>query len=570
MLLSVAQVAKTYGPSRILHDISFVINETERVGLVGANGAGKSTLLRIITGKIAADTGRVTVPAGITVGYLPQQPPEPGDATLDDLVYEAVGELRRLEAHLQELETAMADQGLDACALDAALVAYGDCQERYERRGGYDLDYRIDMVFAGLRIAHIPRARRFETLSGGEKSRVLLATLLLRAPDLLLLDEPTNHLDFASIAWLEQYLATYQGAFLVISHDRQFLNGTVTRVLEIDEHTHELTQYAGDYDAYLAAKEQARERWSQTYDKQQEEINDLKRAIRLGARNVAPNRAPRDPAKMQYDFKSGRVAIAVSRNVRNAEERLRRIANDPIPKPPELLRINPEFDVQELRGASIVRVEHLAKSFAAGAVLRDVSFTIGPRQRIALVGPNGAGKSTLLNIIAGLTTVDEGTVAIAAGARIGYVDQDARTLDPTRTLLDAYREGLIGYEDEFVRELLRYGLFTFGDLGTLVGHLSAGQRRKLQLARLIAMRANLLLLDEPTNHLSLDIVEAFEGALRQFAGPVIAASHDRRFIERFDGQLWELRDGAIYPHAGSAQDALRKLGARDAADRGAS
>jgi macrolide transport system ATP-binding/permease protein len=295
-----------------------------------------------------------------------------------------------------------------------------------------------------------------------------------------------------------------------------------------------------------------------------EEIKELKRAIRLTARNIAPNRLPRDPAKMQYDFKGGRVATAVSRNVRNAEERLKRIEADPIPKPPDLLRINPEFDVDELRGADIVRVEGVCKTFRGVSVLRDIDFTLGPRARIVLVGPNGAGKSTLLNIIAGQLPPDSGGVRIATHARLGYLDQDARAADREQTLLDAYREGLIGYEDEFVRDLFRYGLFTLDDLTKQVGLLSAGQRRKLQLARLIATRANVLLLDEPTNHLSFDILEEFERALGDFAGPILAVSHDRWFIQRFGGQVWELRDGALLQHAGQAVDVLETLLASEA------
>ena len=248
MLLSVARVAKTYGALHILNDISLLLNDGDRVGLVGANGTGKSTLFRIITGALEADSGQVIIPAGSVVGYLPQQPPEPEGASIDDLVYDAVGELRELETRLRDLEARMADPAGD---FEAVMAEYGDAQERFDRRGGYDLDYRIDIVFDGLRISHLPRERLFSGLSGGEKARVLLATLLLRAPDLLLLDEPTNHLDFASIAWLEGYLSDYRGGVLVISHDRHFLNGAVTRIVEIDEHTRATKEYAGNYDAYL-------------------------------------------------------------------------------------------------------------------------------------------------------------------------------------------------------------------------------------------------------------------------------------------------------------------------------
>jgi macrolide transport system ATP-binding/permease protein len=556
MMLSVAQVAKTYGATQVLKDITFRLNVGDRVGLVGANGAGKSTLFRIITGELDADAGSVDVTLGAVVGYLPQQPPEPAGATLDDLVYDAVGELRVLETRLRDLEAQMVEPSAD---FEAVMDEYGALQERFEQRGGYDLDHRIDIVFHGLAISHIPRDRLFAALSGGEKARVLLATLLMQSPDLLLLDEPTNHLDFASIEWLESYLTGYRGTVLVISHDRHFLNRTVTRIIEIDEHSHGGKEYAGNYDTYAAEKARERERWEIAYEEQLEEIKELKRVMRVTGHQVAHNRPQRDPAKMAYDFKGGRVANAVSRNVRNAEERLRRIESDPIPKPPSEMRISPEFDADELRSDSVIVAERLSRSFGTSQVLRDVSFTLGPHDRIVIVGPNGAGKSTLLDIVAGRAEPDRGSVALAPSVRLGYLDQDGRDLRHDRTLLETYRDGLVGYEDEFISELFRYGLFTLDDLPKPVGSLSTGQRRKLQLARLIAEKANALLLDEPTNHISFDILEEFEAALRNFPGPILAVSHDRWFIERFGGRVWELHDGHLIQHEDAPEHVLSRL-----------
>ncbi|MGH9173100.1 MAG: ATP-binding cassette domain-containing protein, partial [Vicinamibacterales bacterium] len=283
----------------------------------------------------------------------------------------------------------------------------------------------------------------------------------------------------------------------------------------------------------------------------QDVIRELKRAIRVSAHNVAHNRPARDPAKTAHDFKGGRVAGAISRNIRSAEERLRRIEADPIPKPPSILRIAPDFNPDELRSEKVIVADEVQHSFGGQPVLDDLSFTLGPRDRVVIVGPNGAGKSTLLDILAGRTTPDSGRVTTAPGARIGYLDQDGRGLDPNQTVLAAYRDGLVGYEDEFIADLFRHGLFTLDDLDKLVGQLSAGQRRKLQLARLIAERANVLLLDEPTNHLAFDILEEFEKALLDFPGPLLAVSHDRRFIERFataGGNIWELRCGSLIQH----------------------
>lgn len=556
MSLHVSRVAKTYGPSVVLDDISFIINAGDRVGLVGANGTGKSTLFRIITGEIPADSGTVSVSEGIVLGYLPQQPPDSGNTTINDLVYDAVGELRSIETRLRELEASLSDPAAD---FDEVMAEYGELQEQFERRGGYDLDHRIDVVRDGLRIGHIPRTRHFSSLSGGEKSRVLLSTLLLRSPDLLLLDEPTNHLDFATIGGLEEYIVGYHGTMLTISHDRHFLNRSVTSIIEIDERTRQANVYVGNYDAYSMERDREERRWRAEYEAQQEEIRELRRVIKIDGRQVAPNRPARDPAKTAYDFKGGRVQEAISRNVRSAEERLRRIETDPVPRPPSELRIRPEMKTDELRSERIIGVSGVSKAFADVPVLRDVSFSLGPGDRVVIVGENGAGKSTLLDIILGRTQPDGGTVQVARSAGIGFLDQDAAILDPRATVLDAFQEGLGGYEQDNINELFRYGLFAVDDLAKQVALLSSGERRKLQIARLIAAQANMLLLDEPTNHLSLDVLEKFEHALSLFPGPILAVSHDRWFIERFNGQVWELRHGQLIQHLDNPTHVLAGL-----------
>ncbi|MCC7364159.1 MAG: ABC-F family ATP-binding cassette domain-containing protein [Dehalococcoidia bacterium] len=547
MLLAVSNVEKAFGPLLVLSNVSFSLHAGDRAGMVGANGAGKSTLLRIAAGDLPADDGKVALGPGAIAAYLPQQPPEPPPGTtLDELLYDAVGGLRAMEHRLRELEATLAEPGAAPGSIAAAMDEYGELQERFDRRGGYDFDARIDQVFAGLGIAHLPRGRAFETFSGGEKVRALLASLLLCSPDVLLLDEPTNHLDAAASGWLEGYLAGFRGAVLAVSHDRRFLDAVATRIIEVDEHSHGLREYAGNYQAYATARAAERERWAADYARQQDEIAELRRAVRVEARQLGnPGRAPRDNDKFARHFFGGRQQAAIARNVRSAEERLRRIEADPIPRPPEQLTIAPEFDVQPLEGHAALRVEGVSKAYGGRMVLRDVSFELGPRVRVVITGPNGVGKSTLLDLLAGRQAPDAGQVRWAPGARIGYLDQDARDLDPAATVLDAYRAGLTGYQDELIRDLLRYGLFGIDDLRTPVGLLSTGERRKLELARLVATRANLLLLDEPTNHLAFDILQEFERALGGFAGPVIAVSHDRWFIERFGGAVWSLEAGQL-------------------------
>jgi macrolide transport system ATP-binding/permease protein len=546
MLLSAEHVAKAYGPVAVIEGVSFHVGSGERVGLVGANGSGKSTLLRIITGEVPADGGRVAVASGVDIGYLPQEQSAAAELTVDELILESVGGLKSLEQRLRELEAVLTRaQGSE---LEAALSEYGDLAERFERRGGYELDHQIEAVLAGLGLAQLPHDRRIGTLSGGEQSRVMLAALLLQSSDLLLLDEPTNHLDFASAAWLETFLTTYRGAFVAVSHDRHFLNRTVTRILEIDEHTHGLAEYAGNYDAYRAAKEREYDRMEEAFARQQEEMKELRRTVKVSGRQVSHNRPPTDNDKFAKHFFREQVDRAVARNVRNAEERLKRLEADPAPKPPRLLRINPDLDPTELRSDQAIYAEGLTRRFGDRVLFEDVSFSLGSRARVVIVGENGAGKSTLLDLIAGRARPDGGSVRLAGGVRLGYLDQDARGLDRGRTLVESYLDGLDGPRDELVNGLFHYGFFTADDLPKQVSQLSLGQRRKLQLAKLMAERANVLLLDEPTNHLSLDLLEAFERALADFRGPLLAVSHDRWLIERFEGQVWELRDGRLIQH----------------------
>ena len=544
MLLNAWNLAKSYGAINVLAAISFSIDANDRVGIVGANGVGKSTLLRVLVDQEQADAGSFQYAASVEVGYLPQTTPEFYGRTIQDLIWESAGNLRQLEERMRQLEAQMAATGGER--LKALLEEYGFVTAKFQDRGGYDLDYQIDLIFDGLRLSYLPRDRAVGTLSGGEKARVGLATLLLRSPDILLLDEPTNHLDFAALAWLEGYLSRYHGGMLIVSHDRQFLNRAVNRIFEIDEYDHHLKKYEGNYDAYVQAKAAERAKWEEDYERQQEEIKELRKRIKESARQVGhAYRAPRDNDKYAKYFFAQRVDVAVARNVRAAEEQLKRIEADPIPRPPELIRVNSQFNGEPMQSQVVIGVDHLTKCWGARRVLDDVSVTIELDARIVLVGPNGAGKTTLLKLLAGLETPDQGTAQVVASARVGYLPQEANDLDLERTVLETYRYGQVGYEAAFVAKLIGYGLFRLEDIHKRVGQLSVGQQRKLEIARLMAQQPNVLLLDEPTNYISLDVLEAFESAILNFPGPVIAVSHDRWFIQRFGGQVWELSDGHL-------------------------
>lgn len=542
-LLAIQNVHKIYGYTTILNGITFALGAGERIGLVGANGAGKSTLIKIIAGDLAPDGGEIRLVPNAQIGYLPQTIRDEGARTINELIRDSAAGLRSLEADMRSLEQRMTTTQGDE--LDAVLDAYGAAAETFERRGGYEIDARIEQVMAGLNLTHLDPSRAFESLSGGEKARVGLAVLLLTSPDVLLLDEPTNHLDFNSLQWLESYLAAYRGAALIASHDRQFLDHTVTAIIEIDEFTRQIKRYAGDYTHYQAARQRERAKWIADYQAQQDEIKALRLEIKETAHRNNNYRAHTDNDKFVRNGKIATHANTVSKRVNAAEVKLARLLEDPIPKPPEPLQFNGDFDTDVLGGRLPITASNVVKRYGSRVILDDVTFAIDSRARIALVGENGAGKSTLLRLLIGIEPPDAGEIYVSPSVKIGYLDQEQHDLDLDQTLFAAYRAGLDEEDQPLKARLLQLGLFRYDDLELRVGALSIGQRRKLQIARLIAAHANLLILDEPTNHVSFDVLEEFESALRAFPGAVIAATHDRRFIETFGGDVWHLHDGKL-------------------------
>jgi macrolide transport system ATP-binding/permease protein len=564
MLLSVSNLAKAYGDNQVLNGVTFTLHAGDKWGLVGANGVGKSTLVKIITGEVEPDAGVVQLGPDAEIGYLPQVLTAAAGQTIGQLLAGAQARLHTLEARLRELELLMAappdGMGDRTAGLADLLAEYGHLGEEFERLGGYDGEHRVAAVLGGLGVDYLAHDRPLATLSGGEKARVGLAALLLQGPGLLLLDEPTNHLDFSALGWLEGFLADYRGAVLVVSHDRQFLNATVRGIVEIEEHSREAVFYNGSYDFFAAAKAQAYTRWVEEYAAQQEEIRELRRYLHSGvARRVGHNR-PGDGDKLAYNYKGARVEDSVGHNIRAAQEKLRRIEADPVPKPPQPLHINPEFDPAALANKTPLALSGVTVAYGDRVLLDDITLTVGAGDRIVLVGPNGVGKTTLLKVMARRLQPGAGSVTTAASTVIGYLDQEQETLSRGGTLYDAYVGERTGEWEELKVELLSYGLFTWPDLLKPVASLSIGQQRKLQIAQLMAARANLLLLDEPTNHISLDVLEQFEGALLEFKGAIVAISHDRRFLARVAGQIWELRAGRLIRYLGGWEEYQARSG----------
>lgn len=550
-VLAVEHLTKSFAEKVVLKDVSFRIHAGERVGLVGANGAGKSTLLHLITSDLDADAGRIRIAEPMEIGYLKQTFDGMLEWTVHEWLENVVKPLRDMERRMQELALNM--ETVTGNTLAAVMQEYGEVAHKFELRGGYALEHRTNQVLHGLGLADLDGARKLASLSGGEKRRLGLAGLLMGMPDLLLLDEPTNHLDFTTMAWLEQYLLDYRGACLVISHDRQFLNACTSRILELDEYTHQLRDYSGNYDAYLEQKRIEREQWEMKYQAQQEEIRLLQQRLRDAGKNIGHNRPPKDNNKMAYNGHGASVQQATARDKRAAEMRLQRIHADPVLTPPQPLEFRPVLGRGESYHSVAVSLSDVSVlGYDGTPILANIRFTLSRTDKVLIVGPNGAGKTTLLSVIAARLVPDQGERFVPASLAIGYLPQEVNPNAYTGTLLDAFRQGLTeGTRDEHVARLLSLQLFRYDEFELSVSSLSPGQLRKLALARLLSRDIGLLLVDEPSNHLSFDVLEEFERAIQQFSGPVIAVSHDRWFIDRFQGLRYTLLDGRLQENAES-------------------
>lgn len=546
--LTLSEISKRYGDRTVVDRVSLTIRPGETVGIVGDNGSGKSTLLRLLAGQEPPDNGEIRVSAPGGIGYLPQTLDLPGTATVADAIDLALADIRDLENSVRAAETELGGDG----PLEPALDRYAEILARFEARGGYQADRRVDTALAGLGLPGLARDRLLGTLSGGQRSRLALAATLAAAPELLLLDEPTNDLDDAAVGWLERYLRGHRGTVVAVTHDRVFLERITNVVLEVADG--QVARFGDGYDGYLRAKAAQRRRMAEEHQRWKEELT---RNRRLAQSNVArldaiPRKLPLAVFAAGPFRPRGRDHGARAR-IRNAKERLERLTGNPVAAPPDPLNFTPDLDgdmpvpdgpVAALTG---VRVHGRLE-------IGELSLTAG--DRLLITGPNGAGKTTLLRLLAGELVPDSGWVRVPG--RVGYLRQEEVPWPAETTVLRAFAHGRPWHPDEHVDELLRLGLFRPADLGLRIGELSYGQRRRIELARLVSDPVDLLLLDEPTNHLSPALVEELEQALTGFRGALVVVTHDRRIRERFQGTRLEFRDGLCSGiEAGPARTRMR-------------
>ena len=519
-LLRIENLTKTFAGVPVLQGISWQIEAGRKIGLIGANGSGKSTLLSIMSGVLGADQGIVERARGISLGYLTQEMTIVGERSLFEEVLEAFRPLLDMQAEMALLEQRLTQPD----ASDADLQRYGIMLEEFTARQGYTMSARVEATLFGLGFGAEALHTPVRHLSGGQKNMAALARVLLQEPDLLLLDEPSNHLDIVATEWLEGVIREYRGSVVVISHDRYFLDRTVTEIVELD-HCH-LAHYGGNYSAYVAAKATRFEQQQKAYEQQQAEIRRQQEFIR---RNIAGQKTRQAQSRQK------------------ALERLERVERPDADR----RRMHLHFVANQRENHEVVVGRKVWKSFGERAVLRGLSCTVYRGDKVGLMGPNGAGKSTLVRLLMGQETPESGTLRLGQNVVVAYYDQEMHGLDPQCTVLDEVWQMEPLWTMEAIRGYLGRFLFTNDEVLQHVGQLSGGEKSRVALAKLMLSKANFLILDEPTNHLDIPGREALETALADYPGTLLLVSHDRYFLDRVVTRLLYLRDGVCDEYPGN-------------------
>jgi ATP-binding cassette, subfamily F, member 3 len=556
-MLQGQHLRKSYGAVTVISDVSFILNDHQHVGLIGPNGVGKSTLLRCLIGAEQLDTGTIVKsPPDLSIGYLAQSFGELGERSLGEVVAAARADVLQAERDLQAAAEALAT----ASDVDAALVRYDAVLACFEALGGYEHERRAAAVLQGLGLGGVDPATPVAVLSGGQKTRLGLAALLISEPDLLLLDEPTNHLDVEALAWLEDFVRGYPHAVLIVSHDREFLDRTVTRILYVDPDTRTVQSYPGNYSDFATARAHERELQAATWHEQQTYIQQVESDIRrVQGQAQSIQRGP----KRGRDF-YGRVSAKVARVAKARTRKLERYldADERVEKPREHWGLKLDFGPPPPSGRAVLRLENVSFSYAGRAPLFSaVTLDVRYSERFAVVGPNGAGKTTLLRLIAGHMPPQTGTVRLGVNVRLGVMAQEQETLNLQWTVLQTVLQERAISETE-ARNFLHFFLFGGDSVFRTIGACSLGERSRLQLALLVLRGCNLLLLDEPLNHLDIEGRECFEAALDAFEGTVLAVSHDRAFLRNFAERVIEVRAGRVRVFPGSYDDYTERTSQR--------
>ncbi len=521
--ISIQGIIKSFGEDiNILDGLSFDVLEGEHVGLIGRNGCGKTTLLRLIVGEILPDEGTIVLGRGKSVGLISQIPKYPVGYTAEDVLKTAHQKIYALKERMEQLERLM-----EISATREVMEEYDKVSERFMALGGYDTKRFRNMVANGLKISEAQRNQLFDSLSGGEKTRVNLARLILEDTDILLLDEPTNHLDISAAEWLEDYLSKFKGTVLTVSHDRYFLDKTVTRTIEIDDG--KAVFYSGNYSFYLVEKQRRFEEQLKRYEKEQAELKHLEEArVRL------------------YQWGTGNQHLMKkSFAIQSRIDRMELTDRPKIEK-----GMNNRFGEREFRGEEVLVMKGVSKSFGERTLFKELEFTVRGGERIALIGSNGTGKSTLIKLVMGEEKADSGYIRTGPAIKTAYLPQIIKFQNPERSVLDTML-----YEakesPQSARNRLGAFQFTGEEVFRPVGQLSGGEQSRLRLCILMKNDINFLILDEPTNHLDIASREWIEEAVEEFGGTLLFVSHDRYFINRFATRIWELENGEIRDFIGT-------------------
>lgn len=522
-------VHKYYGTHHVLRGVSFEIFENSVVGLTGKNGAGKTTLFKIISGQEPYDKGDLIIARGRRVGVLDQIPQYPPETTVYQVLESAFDELFKMKEKLNNLEAEMARTN------DPIIIKkYGDLLTEFENRGGFQIQTSINKVCNGLNIDEDMLKRKFSKLSGGEKTRVNLGRIILMDSHILLLDEPTNHLDINSVEWLEEYLQTFDGTVVVVSHDRYFLDRVADRIVEIEDGI--ATVYEGNYSKYAMLKEQRRIEQLRQYEQEQRKIKQLEQAV-----------------KRMHDWANRSDNPKLHKRAFSMEKRLERMQKTAVPKPKKERKLFQAFKSNNFSGAEAVSLKGVTKSFNDKVVLDQVNLLIRKDDRVALLGDNGTGKTTLLRIINGEIVPDSGVITIGPSVKVAYLPQIVTFENPEQTMLEIVQRSL-EISEERARNLLAAFLFTGEDVFKRAESLSGGEKSRLKLCILMQHDVNMLILDEPTNHLDIASREWMEEVLEGFDGTILFVSHDRYFIRKFAKTFCELEEGKLYYFDGGYEE----------------